>query len=370
MTAMSPGAQPRQQRSSVGLPTRAIARDAGRSQGALPREPSTSVHVTLPRVSPRTLPCRGQDSALAGAATSSSSRAWASAGVGLRQPGQHPGQLRSRARVVEHGQPGAGHRAVAGLLDQDVPVGVRRHLRQVGHHQHLGGAGQLGQPPARPRPPRLPPTPASTSSKTNVGTGLVPASATSRASITRDSSPPEAPLCSGRGSEPVLAASRNSTSSTPLAVCRSQRLPTRSGLPLGGGSPGGGSASCWVTVISSRASRHGQQRQLGGDLAGEPRRRLAAGARQASARPRRARRAATAARPAAPRSARRCRRGRAAGPPRSRPRRAPRRRSRRTCGSARSAPPAARTRRPAGPGRCRRRRRRRRRRRPRRRAGR
>ena len=44
-----------------------------------------------------------------------------------------------------------------------------------------------------------PPTPASTSSNTNVGTGSAPAKTTSTASITRDSSPPDAPRCSGRG---------------------------------------------------------------------------------------------------------------------------------------------------------------------------
>ena len=51
-------------------------------------------------------------------------------------------------------------------------------------------------------------------------------------SITRESSPPDAPLCRGRGSAPVLAASRNSTSSTPEAVKRSQRSPPAAGAGL------------------------------------------------------------------------------------------------------------------------------------------
>ena len=56
-----------------------------------------------------------------------------------------------------------------------------------------------------------PPTPASTSSKMNVGTGSVPAITTSIASMTRDSSPPDAPRPSGRGSEPVCGFNRNET---------------------------------------------------------------------------------------------------------------------------------------------------------------
>ena len=44
---------------------------------------------------------------------------------------------------------------------------------QVGDHQHLRAARPAGPAGGRPRPPRRRPTPASTSSKTNVGTGLV-----------------------------------------------------------------------------------------------------------------------------------------------------------------------------------------------------
>ena len=47
-----------------------------------------------------------------------------------------------------------------------------------------------------------PPTPASTSSNTSVGVVSAPASTTSTASITRESSPPEAPLCTGSGGAP------------------------------------------------------------------------------------------------------------------------------------------------------------------------
>ena len=55
----------------------------------------------------------------------------------------------------------------------------------------------------------LPPTPASTSSKIIVGTGWMPARHTSSASITRDSSPPDAPRCSGRGVAPWWALNTN-----------------------------------------------------------------------------------------------------------------------------------------------------------------
>ena len=54
------------------------------------------------------------------------------------------------------------------LDDADLRVGLRRHLGQVGHDQHLAAAGP---PRAGPRPrasAAAPPTPASTSSKTMV----------------------------------------------------------------------------------------------------------------------------------------------------------------------------------------------------------
>ena len=65
-----------------------------------------------------------------------------------------------------------------------------------------------------------PPTPASTSSNTMTGTGSAPAKTTSTASITRDSSPPDAPLCSGRSGAPGCGASSSSTSSTPCGPGR------------------------------------------------------------------------------------------------------------------------------------------------------
>src|SRR4051794_25048709 len=75
-----------------------------------------------------------------------------------------------------------------------------------------------GASPASRRPistATRPPTPASTSSNTNVPPGRSAASTTSRASRTRDSSPPEATLPRLRGSLPGFAAKSRSTASAP-----------------------------------------------------------------------------------------------------------------------------------------------------------
>ena len=82
-----------------------------------------------------------------------------------------------------------------------------------------------------------PPMPMSTSSKTSVGTRSASASAVLSASITRESSPPEATRASGRGSTPGLAESRNSARSTPRSSARQRRpssgqAPRRVLLPL------------------------------------------------------------------------------------------------------------------------------------------
>ena len=79
----------------------------------------------------------------------------------------------------------------------------------------------------------LPPTPASISSNTNVGTGSAPANTTSTASISRDSSPPEAPRCSGRNAVPGCAANSISTSSMP--VCPKATLSPSTTRPAGSG---------------------------------------------------------------------------------------------------------------------------------------
>ena len=92
-----------------------------------------------------------------------------------------------------------------------------------------------------------PPTPASTSSNTNVGTGSAPASTTSRASITRDSSPPEAPLATGRAGAPACGESCSSTSSAPCGPTATRRVAPSSSTSIPSGS------SRWLSTTSSRA---------------------------------------------------------------------------------------------------------------------
>ena len=81
-------------------------------------------------------------------ATSSSSWACAWAASDSSRPGQHPGELQQPAGLVESGDTAAGHGTVAGLAYDQVLVGEGRHLRQVGDHEHLSGAGQRSQPRA------------------------------------------------------------------------------------------------------------------------------------------------------------------------------------------------------------------------------
>ena len=127
-------------------------------------------------------------------ATSSSSCACAIAVSDSSRPASIRDSSRTRPASSSALRPEVVTEPSLALRDDDVPVGERRHLGQVRHDDHLRATWPA--PPAggrsRPRPCRR--RPASTSSKTNVGTGRVSASATSSASITRDSSPPEAPL--------------------------------------------------------------------------------------------------------------------------------------------------------------------------------
>ncbi len=220
MTAMSPG-RSRGARVSARRPTRTVPTTPGRSVGATCRE----VSLMARPVSPNRLGASGHppppgasawDRSRPTGGVGPSGQLSARAGPATRAArGRAPARCRSRPGPPSSGtarrsrwassrtvRPELVHRAVARLLDDDVPVGVRRDLRQVGDDQHLGGCGPAAPAGGPISTAAAPPTPASTSSKTKVGTGLVPASATSSASITRDSSPPDAPLCSGRGRSP------------------------------------------------------------------------------------------------------------------------------------------------------------------------
>ena len=82
------------------------------------------------------------------------------------------------------------------LDDREVAVGQRRDLRQVGDADDLAAGRQLAQLLAHGAGGLTPPMPASTSSKTSVA-GPASAAAPISASITRESSPPDAISRSG-----------------------------------------------------------------------------------------------------------------------------------------------------------------------------
>ena len=99
-----------------------------------------------------------------------------------------------------------------------------------------------------------PPTPASTSSKTKVGTGSLPAMTTSIASITRESSPPDAPA----RDRPRLGARMRLQQDRDLVAA------VRGGFVLG------------VDAHGEARVGHRQRRELGGDRVGEARGRVGA----------------------------------------------------------------------------------------------
>ena len=96
----------------------------------------------------------------------------------------------------------AGHRCVASrLVDDDVPVGEGRDLRQVGDDDHLWPSAN-GPAAARPRSPPVRPHRRRPRRTPSAGTGSVAGQHTSIASMTRDNSPPDAPRPSGRAGAP------------------------------------------------------------------------------------------------------------------------------------------------------------------------
>ena len=68
-------------------------------------------------------------------------------GLGLLQPGEHPGQLPQPAGLVEGHDPAAGHQRRRRPCDHQVLVGEGGHLRQVGDDDDLGRPGERRQPP-------------------------------------------------------------------------------------------------------------------------------------------------------------------------------------------------------------------------------
>ena len=138
----------------------------------------------------------------------------------------HPGELLQPFLVVEDRDVARCHDAVVALADDEVPVGERGDLRQVGDDDDLSVPGQGGQPgpDVHGRPPADPGVHLVEDEGGDVGG---PADHLD-GHITRDSSPPEAALATVRGGLPGPEARRISTSSTPARVHRRVRSPTES----------------------------------------------------------------------------------------------------------------------------------------------
>ena len=101
------------------------------------------------------------------------------------------------------------------LADDPLPPGVAGHLGQVGHADDLVMASPA-RPGSCPGPSRAGRRRRCRSRRRPASArGRRPASTVLAASVTRDSSPPEAILRSGRGSSPGLAEKSISTRSTP-----------------------------------------------------------------------------------------------------------------------------------------------------------
>ena len=115
-----------------------------------------------------------------------------------------PAIIRASSRepllTLERVHAAGGDVPVAGLADHEVPVGVGSDLRQVGHDDDLGVLGERGQPGADveggrcPRPRRRPRRRRTWARRRAAGCRVT----TSSASMTRDSSPPEAALATVR----------------------------------------------------------------------------------------------------------------------------------------------------------------------------
>ena len=120
-----------------------------------------------------------------------------------------------------------------------MPVRERRDLGQVGHDDDLRLVGEGGQPgtdvdggaPADPGVDLVEDEGRRRAARRPAPRATVLEPTTSRASMTRDSSPPEAALATLRAGRPGLAASRISTSSAP---CRAEPdpLPRRERQPV------------------------------------------------------------------------------------------------------------------------------------------
>ena len=169
---------------------------------------------------------------------------------------QHPRHLRDAIVALDDADVGRRHAALRALGHHDVVMGARRDLRQVRDREHLVvlATRRIVSPTLSPT---VPPMPASTSSKTSVGTRSSRARIVLSASITRDNSPPDATRASGRASCPTFSATRNSTSSAPADSSHGSRSTQErpSGMPRSGSTSSTSAASLREAFLRSAVSR-------------------------------------------------------------------------------------------------------------------
>ena len=138
---------------------------------------------------------------------------------------QHPDELADDLGLAQLGDGRAGGLARRVLDDREVAVRQRRDLRQVGDADDLAAGRELAQLLADGAGGLTPPMPASTSSKTSVA-GPASAAAPISASITRESSPPEAISRSGPAGTPGFGRDQELDlvgAGRPEAVARGER---------------------------------------------------------------------------------------------------------------------------------------------------
>ena len=195
-------------------------------------------------------------------------------GVGARETGEHAGELALPLLVVGTVRP-----ELVTVPSEDFSTTTWRsaYAATCGRWVTTSTWALRASWASRRRPRRPPPpTPASTSSKTKVGTGLVPARATSRASITRDSSRPTRPrqrpgLGSSVGREEQLHLVDPGRGVAQPPAVDQERPAVGVGRLVDLGLP---------HLDGQAGVRHGEQRQLGGHLRGQPVGSCAAGRRQ------------------------------------------------------------------------------------------
>ena len=195
----------------------------------------------------------------------SSSFAWRRAAASSRSAPSIRTSSPTTSALPQLGDGGARGLAGGVLDDREVAVGQRRDLRQVRDADDLAARRRARAAARRRRGRSAPPMPASTSSKTSVA-GPASAATPISASITRESSPPEAISRSGPAGTPGLGAIRNSTSSAPgrpEAVARGASAAVNSAPSIASAASRSrtASASAAPAAVAGRAERRGAARR-------------------------------------------------------------------------------------------------------------